>query len=138
MKGWISLVGVGVSTTAGLGADKPLAWPQFRGPNGSGVADDQKPPVEFGPTKNVKWKVPAASGLSSPIVAGDKLVITAFDDGKLYTVAYNRADGKEAWRADAPAKKIEPFYKGEGSPAASTPATDGRRIVSYFGPAGCC
>ena len=120
----------------GLAADKPLAWPQFRGPNGSGVADDQKPPVEFGPDKNVKWKVPAPSGLSSPIVAGDKLVLTAFDDGKLYTIAYHRADGKEAWRTEAPAKEIETYFKGEGSPAASTPATDGERIVSYFGSCG--
>src|SRR5918992_191285 len=111
MKGWISLVGVGVSTTAGLGADKPLAWPQFRGPNGSGVADDQKPPVEFGPDKNVKWKVPAPSGLSSPIVAGNNLVITAFDDGKLYTIAYSRDTGKEAWRAEAPVRQLETYHK---------------------------
>src|SRR5262249_34306980 len=76
------------------------------------------------------------SGLSSPIIAGDKLVITAFDGGKLYTIAYNRADGKEAWRAQAPAKQIEAFHKTESSPAASTPATDGTRIVSYFGSCG--
>src|SRR5262249_29831040 len=72
------------------------------------------------------------SGLSSPIVAGDNIVITAFDDGKLCTIAYNRADGKEAWRADAPSDKIEPFHKTESSPAASTCAADGKRIVSYF------
>src|SRR5262249_43820003 len=114
----------------------PLAWPQFRGPNGSGVAEDQKPPVEFGPDKNVKWKVSVPGGLSSPIVAGDKLVLTAFEDGKLYTIAYNRADGKEAWRALAPAKQIERYCAAGGSPAASTPATDGQRIVSYFGSCG--
>jgi outer membrane protein assembly factor BamB len=117
-------------------AEAPLAWPQFRGPNSSGVAPDAKPPIEFGPDKNLKWKVQAPSGLSSPIVAGDKLVITAFDGGKLYTIAYNRADGAEAWRAEAPAEKIEPFNESEGSPAASTPATDGERIVSYFGSCG--
>jgi outer membrane protein assembly factor BamB len=71
--------------------------------------------------------------LSSPIVAADKVVITAFDGGKLYTIAYFRADGKEAWRAEAAARKIEPYYKAEGSPAASTPTADGERIVSYFG-----
>ena len=136
MKEWIAFVAVGVFTAIGLGEDQPLAWPQFRGPNGSGVADHQKPPVEFGPDKNVKWKVNAPAGLSSPIVAGDKLVITAFEGGKLYTVAYRRADGQEAWRAEAPAKQIEGYYKGEGSPAASTPATDGERIVSYFGSCG--
>jgi outer membrane protein assembly factor BamB len=111
-------------------------WPRFRGPDGSGVADGQKPPVEFGPDKNLKWKVPAPSGLSSPIVAGELLVITAFDGGKLYTIAYHRADGKQAWKAEAPAKQIEPYHKIEGSPAASTPATDGKRVVSYFGSCG--
>ena len=38
----------------------------FRGPNGAGVADNAHPPVEIGPEKNVKWKVAAPSGLSSP------------------------------------------------------------------------
>ncbi len=136
MKRIIALAAVGIFAGVGLGADQLLSWPRFRGPNGSGVAEGQKPPVEFGPDKNVKWKVPAPEGLSSPIVAGDKLVITSFDDGKLYTIAYDRADGKEAWRAEAPAKQIESYYKGEGSPAASTPATDGQRIVSYFGSCG--
>jgi outer membrane protein assembly factor BamB len=131
-----NLVLTGAFAAAGLGAEKQLVWPQFRGPNGSGVADDQRPPVEFGPDKNLKWKVSAPSGLSSPIVAGNQLVITAFDDGKLYTIAYNRADGKEAWRKESPAKQIEAYFKPEGSPAASTPATDGQRIVSYFGSCG--
>jgi outer membrane protein assembly factor BamB len=92
--------------------------------------------VEIGPDKNVKWKVAAPSGLSSPIVVGDMLVMTAFDGGKLYTIAYNRADGSEAWRSEAPCKQLEKFHPTEGSPAASTPATDGERIVSYFGSCG--
>jgi outer membrane protein assembly factor BamB len=136
MKGMLASIALVAVAAIGLAADKPLAWPQFRGPNGSGTADGQKPPVEFGPDKNVKWKVPAPPGLSSPIVAGDLLVMTAFADNKLYTVAFNRADGKEVWRTEAPAKAIEKYFKGEGSPAASTPATDGERIVSYFGSCG--
>ena len=135
MKERIAVVVVALVAGANFAGDK-LAWPQFRGPNGSGVADDQKPPVEVGPTKNVKWKVPVPSGLSSPVVVGDKLVLTAFDGGKLYTIAYNRADGSEAWRKDAAARTIEPYFKAEGSPAAPTPATDGDRVVSYFGSCG--
>src|SRR5256885_11010696 len=115
MKVSIVLLWVGVFASVGLAADKPLAWPRFRGPNGSGFADDQRPPVEFGPDKNVKWKVPVPSGFSSPIVVGDKLVLTAFENGKLFTIAYHRANGQEAWRADAPAKKLEPYHKTEGS-----------------------
>lgn len=121
--------------SAAVAAD-PNPWPQFRGPGGSGIADAQKPPVELGPEKNVKWKVAIPPGLSSPIVVGDKLVLTAFEGGKLYTIAYRRADGAEAWRTEAPAEKLEPFLEGEGSPAASTCATDGERIVSYFGSCG--
>lgn len=117
-------------------AADPGPWPQFRGPGGAGIAEAQKPPVEFGPEKNVKWKVAVPSGLSSPIVVGDLLVLTAFEDGKLYTIAYRRADGSEVWRTEAPSKKLEPFLAGEGSPAASSCATDGERIVSYFGSCG--
>jgi outer membrane protein assembly factor BamB len=131
---WLLLL-IGWTTTS-LAEETLSAWPQFRGPNGSGVADDQHPPVELGPQKNVKWKVAAPSGVSSPVIAGDKVVLTAFEDGKLSTVAYRRADGQEAWRAEAPAKALEPFHKTESSPAASSAATDGQRIVTYFGSCG--
>jgi outer membrane protein assembly factor BamB len=114
--------------------DEP--WPQFRGPNGSGVAATAKPPVEFGPEKNVKWKVPVPPGASSPVVVADRLFLTAFEDGKLYTIAYALADGKELWRAEAPAKAIEAYHKTEGSPAASSVATDGKTVVAYFGSCG--
>lgn len=111
-------------------------WPQFRGPNGSGVADGQKPPVQFGPSTNQLWKVPVASGASSPCMWGDAIFLTAFADGKLETLCLNRRDGKVRWRRIAPAERIEAFHPTEGSPAASTPATDGRRVVSYFGSCG--
>src|SRR5262245_54309975 len=117
-------------------ADQSLPWSQFRGPNGSAIAENQNPPTEIGPEENVKWKVPVPSGISSPIVVGDKLMLTAFEDGKLYTIAFRRTDGKELWRADAKAQQIEKFHKTEGSPAASTPATDGQHVVSYFGSCG--
>ena len=133
------LIGLVLSTSClsvARSAEEPLVWPRFRGPNGSGIAEGQQPPVEIGPDKNVKWKVNVPPGISSPIVAGENLIVTAFDDGKLFTIAYRRADGQEAWRAEAPAKAIEPFHKVEGSPAASTSATDGQHIVSYFGSCG--
>lgn len=139
MKTLIGLIGLMLlvlfSSSIAQGSEA-LGWPQFRGPAGSGIADTEKPPVEFGPEKNVLWCVATPSGLSSPIVVDDMLVITAFENDKLYTIAYNRADGHEAWRAEAPAKEIEPYNQTEGSPAASTAATDGKRIVTYFGSCG--
>src|SRR5262245_18603032 len=109
----LGLAALAVFTGAGLAAETPSAWPRFRGPNGSGVAEGQQPPVDFGPEKNLKWKVAVPPGLSSPIAAGDNLVITALDDDKLWTIAYDRASGKEAWRAQAPAAQLEPYHKKE-------------------------
>ena len=129
----IAVFTLALALTPALGA---ADWPQFRGPAGSGVADDQKPPVKFGPKNNLAWKVAVPPGASSPIVVGDKIVLTAFEDKKLFTICYARADGKELWRADAKAKKIEAFHPTEGSPAASTPASDGKKVVAYFGSCG--
>src|ERR1700730_10931418 len=136
MKNLIAILAAVGFVGVGLGAEQQLAWPRFRGPNGSGVADEQAPPVRLGPDTNVKWKVNVPGGFSSPIVAGANVVLTAFENGKLYTIAYQRSDGQEAWRREAPATQIEKYMKVEGSPAASTPVTDGRRIVSYFGSCG--
>ena len=50
-------------------ADGSSNWTRFRGPNGSGVADDVGPlPTRFGPETNVVWTVPLPPGYSSPIV----------------------------------------------------------------------
>ncbi len=57
-------------------ANEPI-WPQFRGPNGSGhAAEDQNPPVKFGPTQNVLWKTPVPLGHSSPCIWGDHIFLT--------------------------------------------------------------
>jgi outer membrane protein assembly factor BamB len=130
----VAMLGVGV-VSAALAADAP--WPQFRGPGAAGVAPDgQKPPTQIGENKNVKWKVAVPPGYSSPVIAGDRLFLTAFENDKLLTIAYGRADGKELWRKQAPAKKVELYHKTESSPASSTPATDGERLVVYFGSCG--
>jgi outer membrane protein assembly factor BamB len=111
-------------------------WPQFRGPNGSGVSESARPPVELGPGTNQLWKTPVPPGASSPCVWRDLIFLTAFDAGKLRTECYQRSDGKLLWEHEAHADAIEEFHPEEGSPAASTPATDGKIVVSYFGSCG--
>lgn len=112
------------------------SWPRFRGPDGSGVAEGEKPPVEFGPDKNLLWSTPIAESPSSPCIWGDAIFLTTFDGGKLWTVCLDRGTGKERWRRDAKAEKIEAFLLNQGNPAASTPATDGKRVIVYFGSCG--
>ena len=53
-------------------------WPQFRGPNSSGLGEG-KPPVNFGPDQNVLWKTAVGPGLSSPIIWGGRIFLTEFD-----------------------------------------------------------
>lgn len=110
----------------------PGNWPQFRGPNCSGVADEAHPPVQFGPDTNLLWKVVVPPGISAPVIWGDHLFLTAFVSNQLVTLAYDVRNGRELWRRIAPAEKIEPCHDFS-SPAASTPCTDGERVYSYFG-----
>jgi outer membrane protein assembly factor BamB len=67
------LVGAVCLPASALGGD----WPQFRGPNNSGVAQDSQAPSEWSLTKNLAWKekIPGY-GWSSPIVVGDKILVT--------------------------------------------------------------
>ena len=109
-------------------------WPQFRGPNSSGIAVGPAPPVEFGPGRNELWHVPMGEGHSSPVVVGDAIFLTTCDrkNRKLAVVCIDRSNGKIRWQGDVPTDRFE---KGHASfnPARRTPAADGERVVAYFG-----
>ena len=111
-------------------------WPQFRGPNAAGVSDSATPPREFGPGTNQLWKAAVPAGSSSPCVWENRVFLSAFEDGKLWTLCLDRENGELLWKRDTQAAQIEEFHPTEGSPAAYTPATDGTRVVSYFGSCG--
>jgi outer membrane protein assembly factor BamB len=108
-------------------------WPQFRGPNSSGLGGG-KPPVHFGPGQNVQWKTAVGSGLSSPIIWAERLFLTEFDQAaqKLATVCIDRRTGKILWRRAVAVEVIEKVHQ-ISSPAGPTPATDGERVYVYFG-----
>src|SRR5688572_19105118 len=109
-----------------------VSWPQFRGPNCSGVSESDKPPSEFGPDTNVLWKTLIPAGLSSPCIWEDRIFLTGFAEQRLRTLCLRRSDGKVLWRQFAPAEKIEEINP-DSSPASGTPATDGERVYAYFG-----
>lgn len=57
-------------------------WPQWRGPRGQGVSEEKNLPLEWSPTKNIKWKTPIPGrGHSSPIVWGNRLFLTTAIEG---------------------------------------------------------
>lgn len=108
-------------------------WPQFRGPNASGIGDGQ-PPVEFGPSQNLLWKTPVGSGLSSPVISKGRVFLTDFDRAtkQLSTLCIDQRTGKILWRQTVAPAEIEKVHQ-IGSPAAPTPVTDGERVYVYFG-----
>jgi outer membrane protein assembly factor BamB len=109
-------------------------WPQFRGPNATGIAPDDRPlPAEIGPGRNVVWTTELPPGHSSPVVVGDRVYLTGVRDKKqLVTIALDRATGKILWQKEAPATALEKVHQ-IGSHAQSSPATDGEHVVSLFG-----
>ena len=53
-------------------------WPHWRGPAASGVAPDTSLPVAWSGDRNVVWKAPLSGvGVSTPIVSGDRIYVTA-------------------------------------------------------------
>ena len=118
-----------------LGPDLTIAdetnWTQFRGPGGSGVSESFKPPVEIGPSK-LAWKTPVPSGLSSPVLAGDRLFLTAFEKERLLTIAIDRRNGRELWRRMAPEGPLQKVHKANNSASPSALA-DAENVYVYFG-----
>lgn len=119
--------------TATAASAPPPNWPQFRGPNSSGVDAKARPPVKLGPGENVKWSVDVPWSPSSPCIWGDRIFLTTFHEGNFEVRCHDRADGKLLWSRALKAEAVEEFHRTDGSPAASTPATDGQAVVSYFG-----
>lgn len=120
---------------AGAAESTSARWPQFRGPNGSGIAADDKPaPVKFGADLNRRWQTELPPGHSSPCIWGDRIFLTGYlaETKRLETLCLDRSSGKILWRQLAPEVAIDKHHRFS-SPASSTAATDGERVYVYFG-----
>lgn len=106
-------------------------WSRFRGPNGSGTVETGALPAEFGPALNVVWKTPLPPGHSSPIVAKDRILVTALDGEALVTFSLDRATGRIVWRREAPRPHVLKIDK-RNHPASPSPATDGDNVYVFF------
>ena len=137
-------------------------WPGFRGYFARGVLDNANLPNTWDLEKstNVKWKIEIPGlGLSCPVIWGNKLFITTAisksDEGgyktgiygdissveddsehewKLY--CYDKISGEIIWERTA--IKAVPLVKRhpKSSHANSTPVTDGKFVVAFFGSEG--
>jgi outer membrane protein assembly factor BamB len=114
-------------------------WPAWRGPRGDGTSAETGLPTVWSPTQNIRWKVKLPGpGNSSPIVWGNKIVITQSLDKKgaeRAVLCFDRADGKLLWQRSVSFHGEEPTHETNPYCAAS-PVTDGERVIVWHGSAG--
>ena len=108
-------------------------WPQFHGPNCSGLATEtQKLPVKFSAKDKVVWSRNLGDGIGSPIVAGGRVIVTEMTaDQKFAVICLDAASGKQRWKREFATGKL-PRITPPNSHASSTPASDGKRVYVYF------
>jgi outer membrane protein assembly factor BamB len=128
-------------------------WPRFLGPGADGSSPDTNLPTTWSAEEGIAWKTPLpGAGGSSPIVIGDKVLLTAYsgyglnqdDPGSvenlmLHVVCIDKNTGKLLWDKSAKARQPETKYSGflalHGY-ASNTPVTDGERVYAFFGASG--
>ena len=125
----------GVVVLAVVAASAPLQaadWPRFRGPNGTGIADDKTIPAKW-TAKNMLWttEVPG-KGHSSPIISKGKVFLqSASNDSKeRYLVCVDAASGTIDWSKNVPGNPAKTHPKN--SLSSCTPAADGERVYAIF------
>src|SRR5512145_1422733 len=104
-------------------AAAPADWSRFRGPNGSGLSEATRIPTEFGPDKNLIWRLPLPQGHSSPILFENRIYLTAYRGDDLVTLAIDRQAGKILWERSAPQVKTRLIDKRNNA-ASPSPAVE--------------
>lgn len=126
---------VWLSVAAGPAAAQADRWPQFRGPNGTGVSSTTGLPVEFGPEIRVAWKTPLPPGHSSPVLTSARIFVTAHSADRenytLFVLGLDRRSGKVLWQRDVPRLQKGRLQNVNG-PASPSPVTDGSNVYVLF------
>lgn len=128
------LLFVAIAAAAPVCAAAPAGESSYFRHDGGIAPDDRKLPERLDETTQ-KWRLPLASGHSTPCVYGDSIYVTTFENNQLATVALDRRTGRPRWTQVAPTTRIEEYHS-TSSPAAATPACDGERVYVFFGSCG--
>ncbi len=111
-------------------------WPHWRGPANNGISNETGLPAEFGPDKNVAWKValPGWAG-ATPVAWEDRIFLTsaAEDDDALLLMCFN-TDGEKLWEANlGTGNEVTGPSREEGNSASPSPSTDGEHVWAMGG-----
>ena len=135
-------------------------WPQWRGPEATGVSREDDLPTRWTAEDNVAWKAPLEGlGTSSPIVWEDKVFLTSQtgegpidrrgaqfagapvardyerddDQVRFLVYAFRRSDGRLLWRYQFAAEGDLPAVHYKHSLASPSPVTDGESVYAWMG-----
>jgi outer membrane protein assembly factor BamB len=116
-----------------------LNWPQFRGPDGQGHADNARLPVAWAAHSNVTWRTELpGKGWSSPVIWSNQIwMTTATEEGRsLRALCVDKTNGKllrdvEVFRREKPL-----VIHDKNSHASPTPVIEDGRVYVNFGTAG--
>ena len=105
-------------------------WSNWRGPTQNGVAPGKGYPTTWSTTENVAWKIALpGKGSSTPVVWGDRIVVTCGIDGENAAVGLNTS-GKQLWKTIV-GKEI-PGKNKKATGSNPSPVTDGEHVYVYF------
>ena len=137
----LALTGLLLAATAGA-ADVDRFWPQWRGPLMTGAAARGNPPVEWGESKNVKWKVEIPGlGSGTPVVWGDRIYVQTAVPGqggqqRFTVLAVSRQDGKILWQRVVREEAPHEGHHATSTFASASALTDGQQVYAFFGSRG--
>ncbi|QDU45789.1 outer membrane biogenesis protein BamB [Symmachiella dynata] len=108
-------------------------WPQFRGPNCSGISTTTATlPVEFSETEHVLWSDEIGEGVGSPVIAAGRLFVTAMVDKETVgLLAFDAKTGKPIWKQTWKTGPLAEVHE-TNSHASTTPAADADHVYVYF------
>ena len=114
-------------------------WPEFRGPDGTGISTNANVPIKWSETENVRWKVPVhGRAWSSPVVLGQQIwLTTATPDGKqLFAMAFDKDTGKTLYDLKLFDVATPQFAHSFNTYASPSPVIEPGRVYITFGSPG--
>ncbi|MEE2777071.1 MAG: PQQ-binding-like beta-propeller repeat protein [Acidobacteriota bacterium] len=122
MRVGIALIGLALSVGV-AGAEN---WPQWRGPEATGISHETGLPARWSETQNIDWKIdmPAVSG-STPIIWGDVIFLNVGQEEEIFLWALRKSSGETLWQRRLGDRNRVTRKQNMSTPS---PVTDGERV----------
>ena len=126
-----SVVLIVLLSTVTLAQGTKPEWSQWRGPRRDGTVTTPMP-AKWPAALTKRWEIAVGAGHSSPVVAGDRVILHARQGEKEITRAVALSTGKELWRDEYAAPyAVNSAARAHGAGPKSTPAVAGGRVFTF-------